>query len=207
MFDKLPSHWTVAVFVPNIQAEHEAKRFGFPSGNVEKWDTSSVRGLENAGARIREVTSNYMTARSTGTFRGTTSLFNMTTANLNKAVVKSSLVELPDRAYYLLDIYDMSPGKPILIADFVARSGIAYQVGMGYYQLTKSEKIQQYKEIAVHERKTGKVYTGKAARDILGLPDYEIRVRPQDNPEFDVFVQSTSVNRHLVVGTKLLLLR
>jgi hypothetical protein len=39
---------------------------------------------------------------------------------------------------------------------------------------------------------------------MVGLPNYKVRVRPDFNPDYKVFVQSTSVNRKLVPGTKLL---
>jgi len=36
------------------------------------------------------------------------------------------------------------------------------------------------------------------------LPDFgEVRIRPGDHGNFDLFVQSTSCNRHLVEGTSL----
>jgi len=95
------------------------------------------------------------------------------------------------------------------IREFVERQGKPYVKGTCYYQLTKRETIQDYKEIAFYEKASGKVYAGTlaAAREMLGLPDLETRVSPDFNPLFDVFVQSTSVNRKLVPGTKLLVFK
>lgn len=53
----------------------------------------------------------------------------------------------------------------------------------------------------------GQVYTGRAARDILGLPDTHVRVKPDHKPGVTIFVQSTSYNRKLIGGTRLLILR
>jgi hypothetical protein len=80
----------------------------------------------------------------------------------------------------------------------------SYIKGAGFYQLSKSEKIQDHKQIMIRDKKSGAVYAGHAARQMLGLPDFgEVRVRPGDHGNFDLFVQSTSCNRHLVEGTSL----
>jgi hypothetical protein len=50
------------------------------------------------------------------------------------------------------------------------------------------------------------VYSGRDARQIVGLPDMNVRVSPSHNPDFDIFVQSTSLNRKLIAGTKYLYL-
>ena len=50
------------------------------------------------------------------------------------------------------------------------------------------------------------MYTGPEARSLLGLPDVEVRVKPDHNDDFTIFVQSTSVNRKLVPNTRLLLM-
>lgn len=56
------------------------------------------------------------------------------------------------------------------------------------------------------EKKTDRVYTGPEARALLGLPETEVRVKPDHNDDFTIFVQSTSVNRKLVPSTRLLLM-
>ena len=59
----------------------------------------------------------------------------------------------------------------------------------------------------MREIKTGAVYGGAEAREILGLPGTDIKVKPTDFSDWDIFVQSTSNNRKLVVGTNLLYLK
>lgn len=199
--NNLPDNWTVAVLVPDQRGIFEAKKFGFPKDNIAKWDTS-VEGIREVGGKIKAATDNFMTARSTGV-RSSKSIFDMSAANLNRKVVQTVLSELPPNKYQVLDVYN---GAPDQIRDFVQRHGLHYRMGMGYYQLTKRESIQTNKQICVYEKATGRVYSGQQARNILGLPDQEVRVSPQDNPEYDVFVQSTSVNRKLVPGTKLLVM-
>ncbi len=38
------------------------------------------------------------------------------------------------------------------------------------------------------------------------VPDMSVKVNPVDHPDYTIFVQSTSVNRKLVPGTRVLLL-
>ena len=197
------SNWTVAVLVPDQRGKFEAKNFGFPADNIAIWDANTVQGVTEAGETIRRAVDNYMTARSTGTFRGTRNLFSMGTDTLNTAaLVKADLKPLQAGQFFLLDVDQSWP-----IREWVEARGLTYQMGSAYYQLTKTELIQARKDILVRNKRTGLVFSGANARAVLGLPDTEIRVRPEHNPEFEVFVQSTSVNRKLVPGTKLLILR
>ncbi len=197
---ELPDNWTVAVFVPNQAGKFEAKKFGFPADNIAVWDVSE-RGVYEVGEIIRQTTDTYMQARTTGV-HGSRTLFSTSPDALNKQTVKDAkLKQLASGSYKLINVANDAP-----IREFVQDKGYSYTPGCGYYQLTKTESIQPQKKIAVRNKKTGRIYTGDNARDLLGLPAMEVRVRPDYNPEFDVYVQSTSVNRKLIKGTKLLLL-
>jgi hypothetical protein len=198
----LPENWTVAALVPNAAAKFEVKRFGFPSGNVEVWDTTSAEGLVEVGGTIRRATDDFMVARSQGV-RGTRSVFSMDTGNLNTSnVYKAGLVPLKPGEFEILRVHVEEQIKP-----FVVRHVHQYRLGMAYYQLSKRETIQAGKKIAVRNKKSGEVFMGQHARDLLGLPDDTVKVAPGYNPDFDVFVQSTSVNRNLVAGTDVLVIR
>ena len=91
------------------------------------------------------------------------------------------------------------------IKAFAVKKFGAFTKGEIFYELSKKEKVQQYKQILVQDQKTGKFYRGwDKARKLLGLPDFqngEIKVSPGTLGDFKVFVQSTSVNRKLVPGT------
>jgi hypothetical protein len=198
----LPSHWTVAAFVPDASGLHEAKRFGFTKDNVAIWDATSAKGVAEAGERIRQVTDYYMAARSTG-LRGSRNLFTMATGNIDTTAL-SKCQKLTPGQFRMLAV---APSDPVVIADFVeAKTSRAYRLGEAYYQLSKPEKVSPSKAIAIMDRKAFSVYTGRDARSILGLPDHEVKVEPATHPAYDLFVQSTSTNRKLVPGTSLLLL-
>ena len=198
--NELPDNWTVAAFVPNQTGVFEAKKFGFPPDNIAIWDTS-VQGLERAGEVIRTTTDTYMQNRATGV-RGSRNLFSTGVDALNTQTVKAAkLQELPAGSYHL---YEVSRDRSI--RDFVEDCGHTYHIGRAFYLLMKRELIQAGKQVAVMEKATGKIYTGINARNLLGLRAADERVKPDQNPLYDVFVQSTSTNRKLISGTKLLLL-
>jgi hypothetical protein len=91
------------------------------------------------------------------------------------------------------------------IRDFVEDNGLLFKKGKGFYQLTKTETIQDYKEIVLREDETGDLYSGGKARELLGLPRTgSIRTKPVVPRGFTAFVQSTSYNRKLIGGTEFL---
>jgi hypothetical protein len=197
----LPSHWTVACLVPNMMGKHEAQSFGFPPDNIAIWDADSRQGVEEVGEVIRKATENFMTGRSRGV-RGTTSLFSTGSDAVNAATVRSSLTPLDPKAFDIIPVH-----RDDYIRPFVEGRGMHYSIGKGYYQLMKPETIQSGKEIAIREKSTGRVYTGPQARQLLGLPDMDVKVKPDFNAEYEIYVQSTSVNRRLIKNTNLLVMR
>jgi hypothetical protein len=201
--ENLRENWTVAVLVPDQLGKREAQQFGFPRDNIAIWDTTSASGVSEAGETIRRATDTFMENRSKGV-RGTRTLFSTGVDAVNPATV-SGLQVLPETSYEILPVRYKSP-----IREYVDKWGRNhnYVLGKGFYQLTKRETIQPQKAIAIREKSTGKVFFDQRARDILGLPQgVEVRVSPNTNPLYDVFIQSTSVNRNLVPDTDLLVLR
>jgi hypothetical protein len=196
----LKDNWTIACFVPDANGKFEAKKFGFPTDNIAVWDTSS-RGMSEVAKVIRNTTDNFMNNRAKGV-RGTKNLFNMDVASINKTTVTKSLNRLHPGQYRVADVQAEGP-----IAPFVEKlTKRAYKLGEAFYQLSKPEKVQAGKSVALYDVKSKAVYIGAEARKLLGLPDYEVKVAPASHPEFWIFIQSTSVNRKLMPGTKLLIL-
>lgn len=197
MLDTLPDNWTVAVLVPDQNGVFEAKKFGFPQNNIQLWDTSA-KGIEEVGRRIKAVTDTYMTQRTTGV-RGTRNLFQIDASALNAA--PTQLAELNPKEYHLFPV-----NYVCAIKDFVEQqTSRGYVLGNAFYQLTKPEEIQPHKEIVVRNLACGKLYGGPSARKLLNLPDYSVRVAPDNYSTYEIFVQSTSTNRKLMAGTALLL--
>jgi hypothetical protein len=91
------------------------------------------------------------------------------------------------------------------IRDFVESNGLIFKKGRGFYQLTKTETIQDYKEVVLRENLTGDLYSGGKARELLGLPRVgSTHTRPMVPAGYTAFVQSTSYNRKLIGGTEFL---
>lgn len=197
----LKDHWTLAALVPNARGMHEAKRFGFSAGNVEIWDANSAKGVSEAGDRVRTATDNYMQNRATGV-RSTRTLFSTSADAVNTVTItQAGLKPMAKGSYVLVPVPTDSR-----IDEFTRQCGHNYQIGRGFYQLMKREEIQATKDIVVVGKKDHKVYSGQDARQIVGLPDMNVRVSPSHNPDFDIFVQSTSINRKLIAGTRYLYL-
>jgi hypothetical protein len=208
--NSLPANWTVAALVPGHDERDAAISYGFPSENVAIWDATSAEGVIEVGKTIQDATENFMQARSKGGFVGTRSLFSTGIDAINASTVRTALTPLDQSQYWVFPVHTNSsrPDGKFPIQDFLASRGVQFVPGHSYYQLTKTEKIQPQKSIAIRERSTGKVYTGAHARDVLGLPaGFEVKVKPDFNPQYDVFVQSTSTNRVLMPSTDLLVLR
>lgn len=214
-----PSHWTVGVLVPNFNAKLEAKRFGFTEGNIAVWDVNSDVGISEVGETIRTATDNYMASRASGV-RGTRTLFSTDATAVNADTIRAAgLQSLPSNAYLLVPVTKPreAKGEGVLnkdkqrvweITDFVKSvNGGIYKIGTAFYQLSKQEKIGGNKALAILDVATSKVYHGDGVRAMIGLPEGDKRVAPDFNPQYKIFVQSQSPNRHLVVGTKVLILR
>ena len=198
---ELPDHWTVAVLTPDQVCKHEAKRFGFPADNIAIWDAVGSTGMVEVGETIRRATDNFMAGRTSGV-RGSKSLFSMGADAVNRnTITQAKLMPLPSSLCVLVPV-----PRDCVIREFVQECGYEFKVGKQFYQLSKPEKIQATKQIAIVEKKTEAVFTGPNARHLLGLPDAEVRVKPESNPDYWIYVQSTSTNRKLVAGTKLMLL-
>jgi len=195
----MSDNWTIVCLVPNQNGVYEAKKFGFPIDNIQIWDTS-VKGLEKAGKSFTNAMDNYMHLRSQG-IRSTKSFFktdltSVTTNDLKMGLIKLNVSHI--KTYHL--------DRPCGSREFVIReTGYSYVKGMVFYQLTKAETIQANKEIIIRDKMSGDYYGGENARRLLCLPFEEIRVHPGQHGNFDVFIQSTAVNRKLQSNTDVIL--
>jgi hypothetical protein len=114
----------------------------------------------------------------------------------------SQLVDISGKvSLYLVDGVGVQDG--IQIRDFILSKRAQYLKGAAFYQLTKSEnRITETKLVVVRDRATGKIYGGQQARTMVGLPRFgNARLHPGDHKNYDIFIQSESVNRKLVKGT------
>lgn len=219
----LPDHWTVAVLVPDQQGKREAMQFGFPRDNIAIWDASSQAGVEEAVSVIRTATDTYMTNRTVGV-RGSRSLF--VGGAVDAAAIKAArLTPLGTSEYAIVPVTPVEglvkekpEGKPtkrepvramiayMEIEPFISRVHPPFRVGKAYYELVKTERLQGNKQLALLEKKSNKVYLGDGVRQMLGLPEETRTVKPDFNPAYKIYVQSTSLNRHLPLHSTVMVL-
>lgn len=188
--------YTFVFRVPRGHAASISHRLGVPLGNVQEWGTTAA-GMAESTAATTAAVNQFYAARSAG--QKSSTVFYASAA----AVDTSALKDITnDVSLYVVPQFDPATTK-LEIRDFILTKRMKYLKGSAFYQLTKTEpRVQPSKLIAVRDRTTGKIYAGKEARQMLGLPtDRNVRLHPGDHGNFDLFIQSSSVNRHLVPGT------
>lgn len=91
------------------------------------------------------------------------------------------------------------------IQAFVLANGLTFNKGRGFYEFSKTETVQENKEVVLVDNITGDMFSGAKAREMIGLPfGIRGRIKPATVSGFTVFVQSTSCNRVLKAGTRFL---
>lgn len=222
--DDLPQNVTVLGLAPDDTSAQLMCGYGFAKGNVALWDASTEAGLEKAVERIKEAHTSYVATRTATGVRGTKSAF-VVGGNVDASTIKAAkLKPLGADDYAIVPVPKLSglafekvvkkatktkaeeKGWFVEIEPFVNKAHPPFRVGKAYYELAKTERLQGNKRIAVLETKSNKVYVGEGARKLLGLPEETRTVKPDFNPLYKIFVQSTSLNRHLPIGTSVLLL-
>lgn len=204
----LPENWTFAAMVPDARGVKNAKDFGFPAGNVEKWDTTSRTGVEEAGTRIREISHSYMSMRSKGV-RGTKSIFRM--GDVRASDIGKTMIPVTSGSYWFEGPLNDEDEPMESFALRVTGRPFDPNAQKILYQHTRSSLVQEYKKVAILAGKDydhDPVYMGDAARQRLGLPlQGDVRVSPSKHSDCLIFVGSTATNRLIRKGTRALVLR
>lgn len=214
MLEKQAENWSVAILVPNKSAVDTARRAGIPGGNIEVWDTQSATGVAEAGATITRSYDNYAAGRTTGT-RGSKNLFGGAAVVNAQTISAAKLKPLDLKTYRLIPVIP-PPGfvkdvDVIEIAPYVrsVNNGM-YLAGSVYYPvvpaLKRNPRIGPEKNLVIMDKQSKMLYSGPGVRTMLGLPeDKMVTVKPDANPAYLVYAQSTSPNRHLTPHTEILM--
>lgn len=183
--------WT---FVARVERKDSFPKIGIPEENIQEWATTA-QGMETLSVQTQSAINTYYSQRSTGSKSSTTffAQANVDTSKLTDVTKEISL--------YVVGQNQMG----ILIEDFVLTKRAKYLKGAAFYQLTKTEpRISRDKLILIRDRTTGKFYAGNDARNMIGVPLHtNARLHPGDHGNYDIFIQSDSLNRKLVAGTGL----
>jgi len=203
-FEHLKENWTVCALVPTDGAHRQCRELGFSTGNIQQWDCTSEAGLNDASNAVKAATQNYMTLRASGV-RSSKNLFTPAVGKRTDVVKK--LKPVTD-AY---TVFKATGSGRESIASFVERAtSKPYVIGSAFYELVKPETIQPHKKICLRTKPDGHLYSGNndEIRHVLGLPvGGEIKVGPAELKDFQVFVESTSVNRYVVPNQDILVVK
>ena len=191
--------YTIVFCVPPGSKNVLCSTYNISNDNVREWENTSI-GIKNNTEFTTSGFSNYYQARSTGATRTTKFFVN---ADLSK-VKSKDLDALEDISKYV-KIMDVNKESPI--KEFIEeKTKRPYIIGSAFYRLDKTELVQSTKRIIIYDKDTKSIYGGTQARDIIGLPLFnDAKLSPYNVSKYEVFVESTSVNRKLPRGTKVLL--
>ena len=192
--------WTFVFRVPRGYKRHLVS-LGLPEGNILEWDQTQ-RGVEVATQATTQAMRSFYTARASGA--KSTSTFYTDLSKVSTAEVKKTLTDISGE----ISVWTVLPQEDgNQIRDLVEkRLGSSMLKGAAFYELTKREpKVQDYKQIVIRDKGNSMVYAGAAARDMLGLPHAgDVKLAPGNHGNYDIFIQSTSVNRKLPAGSSVL---
>lgn len=190
--------WTFVFRVPRGSARQFTQQFGIPAGNILEWDQTD-RGMLASTEATKAAFTTYFTDKAAGKLA--TNRFYTNLSEVDISQVKAQLVDISS----LISLW-VTTQKETIRPFCEKMSGKPFVKGAAFYQLTKTEpEVQDYKQIVIRDKVSGAVYGGSAARDMLGLPRSGMAyVKPGDHGQYDIYIQSTSINRVLPPGTQLL---
>lgn len=192
-------NWSFVFRVPQGYARY-LTALGIPAGNIIEWDLTE-KGLKKATDETTAALSDFYVSRTRGI--KATNTFYASLANLKKEDVQANLKDITSSVSVSI-VGNREDGMQV--RDFCIQRLGYFSPGRAFYELTKREKaVQDYKLIVIREKDTGRTYGGTNARQLLGIPTTgTASIAPGDHGSYDIFIQSTSVNRKLVGGTQLL---
>ena len=129
----------------------------------------------------------------------------------SREIQKSGLVPVPGGRFQIIEIPEDAS-----IRDFVEGQGLVFKPGRVFYELVKvkkAPKVQQYKEIILEDPSSSELFNGTQVREYLRLlPQIDggkgsgaiETIKYDKDCEYTVFIQSTSYNRKLLAGTRML---
>lgn len=194
-------------FAGPLSAYRQLANVGIPEGNFKAWDGSLKEMAETVQATTMS-TQTYVKERAKGVTRSVS--FYVDPSKLSTPGIRAMAKKVTPAE--VKTVSSRMDGRAI--ADFFKK----FEPGRHYYQLLKGEYIDEDKDLVVHIKDKDEYRQGsRTVRMLLGLPETgRIRVRPAKptadqlgrpvEPNYEIFVQSASVNRKLVEGQKLLTL-
>ena len=190
-------NWTLTFQLPPGYKDQFAQTYKIPGDNIREWEQTD-RGVRETFEKTSAGINTYFTARASG--QKSVQSFYTDLSKLKTSEIKKKLDDISDRfKEYTVD-------KEASVKEFVeSKTKKPFVIGAAYYLLMKKEEIQPHKKVLIREKTKRAVWGGDAARDLIGLPNgVTAKVTPGNHSNYDIFVQSKSVNRILPRGTVVL---
>lgn len=196
---EMTDKWTITFRVPTGYAHH-LQGLGINQHNILEFDASSSDGWKSSTAKTTSAVDEFYVARTQGQTSTRSFYTKVDTSKLDTKTVRQELSNVSKRVKIVRVTKDENGNS---IKDLITKKQGSYAIGSGYYQLTKKETISPRKQLIIWDKDSGEYYSGVEARTLLGLvSNGDLKIEPANFPQFEVFIQSTSVNRKLVGGTK-----
>ncbi len=200
----LKPNYTVAIQTPE-SGRNRLLSLGISGDNIKIWDVKNRSSLGAGGQSVYANTvglTNYMATRGAGG-QSVKSFYAPVDVDLH-AVKPSEIKRQCDDVTANFKAYPVE--KEVEIKPFYeAKTGREYQAGEAFFQLSKVEKVQSHKNIVVNKKGESVIWGGDNVRGLIGIPDNkDVRLNPKNLMDYNVFIESTSTNRKLVRGTKIL---
>lgn len=194
--------WTFVFRVPPGYKTSLVNKLRVHEGNVVEWEQSE-QGLAASTIQTTSAIRSYASMRASGAT--STDRFYANVTHIADKEIKNYLTDISHRVT-VFEVPRSAMGKEI--RPFVEQNlGLQYVVGSAYYQLSKTETIQPQKQLILRND-DGKFYSGGDARRLMGIPtDRSFKIVPGNLGGKKLFIQSTSVNRHLMGDTQLVIYR
>jgi hypothetical protein len=191
--------WTFVFRVPEGK-RRTLDKLKVPVDNIQEWGTTA-EGMAKSTAATTKAMDTFYATRAAG--KTSSTVFYADASAVDAKTLAATLKDISSEVS-LYVVPDHESG--IEIQPFILTKRMEYLKGAAFYQLTKTEaRVQPTKLIVIRDKTTGKMYSGAEARKMLGLNTVgNIRLHPGDHGNYDLFIQSTSVNRKLVGGTGVL---
>lgn len=190
--------YTLTFMLPKGSKRAFCSSTGVESGNVDEWEQTAA-GTETVSTSTSAGFNNYWKLRSVGT----RSVKTFYTADASH-ITTSDLTKMTPITHEVSHFVALKEER---LREFCEKmTGQSLLRGAAFYQLVKTEKnVQAHKKILIKDRSTGQVYCGRDARVLLGLPtDADVSVKLGAHSNFDIYIQSTSVNRIIPCGTSVM---
>lgn len=192
--------WTIGFCCPPGYKNSINNYYNIPLGSITEWERTN-KGINDLTIRLKSARTNYSKAIASGQSNVTRSYF---TPDLDLTVksVKATL----DNVTSQFHIKKVTTKDNLTASQFVTDKNLKFVVGCLYYQLTKKETLQDYKNIVLQKNSDKTLYSGEEVRNILSIPEGgTIQINPSFSADWTVYVRSTSWNRKLVPGTNVLI--